>query len=227
MIKPSSFLPHSKFGATISRRDFGTMAAIAGATSTLTACAEETDVDTAPTAESNLAMTHLIDTIYQVCFVVTDLQAAIKTWTEQLKVGPFLVFENFTFTDDDGAPLPVDISLALAYSGDNFIELIQLNAGRPSIYDFVADAGGGFHHIAKLTSDLEASIAEAEAAGFPLAFKGNFAPDGRLAYVDASSAYGGYMEYVEYNETVAGLLRYMRAGANSWDGATPTMPFPE
>lgn len=219
MIKPASLL---------SRRGFGAFATTVGATAALAACAEETEVETAPAPaeDTGPAMTHLIDTVYQVCFVVTDLQAAIKTWTEQLKIGPFLVFENFTFTDDGGAPLPVDISLALAYSGDNFIELIQLNAGRPSIYDAVTDAGGGFHHIAKLTTDLDASVAEAEAAGFPLAFKGNFEPDGRLAYVDARAAYGGYMEYVEYNETVAGLLHYMRTGADSWDDVTPTMPFP-
>ena len=220
MIKPDSLS---------TRRTFGALAATAGATLALSACAENTDLETpsAPVEESGPAMTHLINTVYQVCFVVTDLRAAIKTWTEQLKIGPFLVFENFTFTDDNGAPLPVNISVALAYSGDNFIELIQLNAGRPSIYDAVTDAGGGFHHIAKLTNDLDVSIAEAEAAGFPLAFKGNFAPDGRLAYVDARSADGGYMEYVEYNETVAGLLHYMRAGADTWDGVTPTMPFPE
>ena len=218
MTKPPSLT------SPISRRTFGALGALPAAMAAgvvTPANAQETAAPAGP------VMNHLIGTIYQVCFVVTDLEAAVKHWTEKLKIGPFLMFENFTFTDPDGASLPTNISLALAYSGDNFIELIKLNSGRPTIYDAVTDTGGGFHHLAKLTNDLDASIAEAEAAGHPLAFLGHFEPDARLAYVDARSTYGGYMEYVEYNETIAGLLHYMRAGAERWDGVTPTMPFPE
>lgn len=215
MTKPSS---------PFSRRAFGALTTVAAATG-LAGCSDAAE-DQSPSENTGPAMTHLINTIYQVCFVVTDLEEAINHWTEKLKIGPFLVFENFTFNDKEGNPLPVNISIALAYSGDNFIELIKVNSGRPTIYDAVADAGGGFHHLAKLTNDLDASIAESEAAGHPLAFYGHFEPDARLAYVDASSTYGGYMEYVEYNETIAGLLHYMRAGADNWDGVTKTMPFP-
>jgi hypothetical protein len=206
----------------ISRRSFGTVAATTAAIGVgVSACSDaDTDVD-APKAE------HLIGTIYQTCFVVTDLEASIKEWTEKLKIGPFLVFESFVMNDKDGAPLPFDIKIGLAYSGDSFIELIQPNDDRPSIYSEVAANGGGFHHIAKLTSDLDVSIAESEAAGHPLAVLGHFEPNNRLAYVDARSTYGGYMEYVEYNEFIGGLLHYMRDAAETWDGVTPTMPFPE
>jgi len=218
----------TKLYSPLSRRTFGAFTSVAAATGMASCSDAEIEAVTEEMSPTPVGqkMNHLIGTIYQVCFVVTDLQAAIQLWTKKLKIGPFLVFENFTFTDPEGNPLPLNISLALAYSGDNFIELIQLNSGRPSIYDAVTDAGGGFHHLAKLTNDLDASIVESEAAGHPLAFKGHFEPDARLAYVDARSTYGGYMEYVEYNETVAGLLHYMRAGAESWDGKTPTMQFP-
>ena len=205
----------------MSRRSFGTVATTAALGVGVSSCSDaDTDVDAAK-AE------HLIGTIYQTCFVVTDLEASIKDWTEKLKVGPFLVFESFVMNDKDGAPLPFDIKIGLAYSGDSFIELIQPNDDRPSIYSEVAANGGGFHHIAKLTRDLDASIAESEAAGHPLAVLGHFEPNNRLAYVDARSTYGGYMEYVEYNEFIGGLLHYMRDAAENWDGVTPTMPFPE
>ena len=207
----------------ISRRSFGTVSTLAATTAALgvAGCAE---ADTEATPERT---EHLINTIYQTCFVVTDLEASIKEWTEKLKIGPFLVFESFVMNDKEGGPLPFDIKIGLAYSGDSFIELIQPNDDRPSIYSEVAKNGGGFHHIAKLTSDLDASIAESEAAGYPLAVLGHFEPNNRLAYVDARSTYGGYMEYVEYNEFIGGLLHYMRDAAKNWDGVTQTMPFPE
>lgn len=206
----------------LSRRSLGALSAVAASAITLTACgSDSTD------SEADAPEAHLIGTIYQTCFVVTDLEAAIKEWTERLKIGPFLVFENFTMTDKEGVPLPFNISLALAYSGDSFIELIQENDDRPSIYSEVTSRGGGFHHIAKLTNDLDASIAEAETAGYPLAVLGHFEPNNRLAYMDARTTYGGYLELVEYNDVIGGLLHYMRAAADNWDGVTPTMPFPE
>ncbi|NKB42718.1 MAG: hypothetical protein GKS03_00430 [Alphaproteobacteria bacterium] len=211
--------------SVVSRRSFGTLSSIAAATTIagLSGCSEANE----ETAVKDAPKDHLIGTIYQTCFVVTDMEASIKEWTEKLKIGPFLIFESFVMNDKDGAPLPFDIKIGLAYSGDSFIELIQPNDDRPSIYSEVANNGGGFHHIAKLTSDLDASIAESEAAGHPLAVLGHFEPNNRLAYVDARSTYGGYMEYVEYNEFIGGLLHYMRDAAENWDGVTPTMPFPE
>lgn len=172
-------------------------------------------------------MSQLIGTIYQTCFIVPDLETGIRQWVERLNTGPFLVFENFAFTEKDGSPMPIDVSLALAYSGDSFIELIQLNDGRPNIYSDVAKRGGGFHHIAKLSNDLDASVKETEEAGHPLAFIGFFEPNSGCAYMDCRSTFGGYLEYVQYNEAIGGLLDYMRTSADNWDGTTPTMPFPE
>ncbi|MDG2241903.1 MAG: VOC family protein [Rhodospirillaceae bacterium] len=215
----------TKSKSPVSRRTFGTLSSVAALTG-LAGCSDASE-DAVTSAATDSPREHLIDAIYQTCFVVTDMEASIKEWTEKLKIGPFLVFESFVMNDKDGAPLPFDIKIGLAYSGDSFIELIQPNDDRPSIYSDVANNGGGFHHIAKLTNDLDASIAEAEAAGYPLAVLGHFEPGNRLAYVDARATYGGYMEYVEYNEFIGGLLHYMRDAAENWDGVTPTMPFPE
>ena len=99
----------------VSRRTFGTLSSIA-ATATvagLSGCSEASE-ETAASVDA--PRDHLINTIYQTCFVVTDLEASIKEWTEKLKIGPFLVFESFVMNDKEGAPLPFDIKIGVRSS---------------------------------------------------------------------------------------------------------------
>ena len=81
-------------------------------------------------------------TIIQNGWVVDDLFAAIKKWTDFYGVGPFWVSEQVV--PDDvlyrGEPAHLDMKVALAQAGNVQIELIQQNSDGPSAYrDFQID----------------------------------------------------------------------------------------
>lgn len=108
----------------------------------------------------------------QLAFLVRDMDAALEVWTERLKVGPFVVFEqalgNRHFIHR-GARSPVDFSLALSYVGDTQIELICPKNDAPSIYTEAMRTGVGgamAHHIAYWPDDMEAARRELTAKGF-------------------------------------------------------------
>ena len=170
-------------------------------------------------------MTVPTGSIYQSAFVVPDLQAGMREWAEKLGVGPWMVFDPFGFTDQDGTALPVNISIALAFSGDHFIELIQVNDDTPSVFSEVAAQGGGFHHMAKLTTDPDADIADMEAKGFPLAFRGYFG-DSSCSFIDTRALTGVYLEFVHVNEGFHGLLGFAKEAHKNWDGQDLILELP-
>lgn len=167
--------------------------------------------------------------IYQICFVVPDLAEAIEEWTSTKRAGPFFLFEHFDFADPSykGQAVAPDVSLALGYSGDLNIELIQQHDETPSVYrDMIETRGYGFHHFARLTSDIDRSIADMESQDSPCVFSGKFEPDTRFAYCDSRSGLGCFTEFVEFNEAVDGLLALMQDAAKDWDGSDPVRSLP-
>lgn len=172
---------------------------------------------------------HKIGAVYQICFVVPDLQAAIAEWAEKRGAGPFFLFEHFSFIDPDyrGDAIAPDVSLALGYSGDLNIELIQQHDQTPSVYrEKIDQTGYGLHHFARLTSDIDHSIAESEVQGAPCVFTAKFEPNTRLAYCDARATLGCFTEFIEFNEAVEGLLTHMHEAAQNWDGKDAVHPLP-
>jgi hypothetical protein len=108
----------------------------------------------------------------QVAYLVEDMNAALDVWTERLKVGPFVVFEQALGSRHfihRGERSSMQFSVALSYIGDTQIELIcQTNDG-PSIYTEAKQRGlveGGVHHIAFWPDDMDAAHRELTASGF-------------------------------------------------------------
>jgi hypothetical protein len=108
----------------------------------------------------------------QLAFLVSDMDAALEMWTEKLKVGPFVVFEQALGSRHfihRGERSPIEFSLALAYVGDTQIELICQKNDAPSIYSEARKKGlvdGGAHHIAFWPDDMAAAHRELTASGF-------------------------------------------------------------
>lgn len=169
-------------------------------------------------------MLHKIGSIYQICFVVPNLRDAVEEWTSSGRAGPFYLFENFEFKNPNykGEAIAPDVSLALGYSGDLNIELIEQHDDTPSIYKEQIDSKGyGFHHFARLSANMDQSIAEETVWGYACSFSAAFADGTRCAYIDTRSITGGFTEYIEYNDGVEGLLGLMHDAAKDWDGTEP------
>ena len=119
-------------------------------------------------------MTQPLQTVRQLAYVVRDLDAALKYWTENLKAGPFFLFEHCPLLDQKylGKPGNADVTLALGNSGGLQIELIYQHNDAPSVYKEFLDAGRvGVHHFGLMPVDYAAACAEYRARGHVAAFE--------------------------------------------------------
>jgi hypothetical protein len=108
-------------------------------------------------------MTTVKPKIFQLAYIVADIDAAIAHWSKLLGVGPFFVVRHAAYEEQTykGALTNPDVSLAFAYSGQCNIELIQLHDDEPSVYrDFVKQRGHGMQHLGALSDNIEADSRE-------------------------------------------------------------------
>jgi hypothetical protein len=73
--------------------------------------------------------------VFQMAYVVEDIDASMRRWVEQLKVGPWFLLEHFTGERGSyrGEPGDVDVALAMGYAGHMLVELIAPNNDGPSV----------------------------------------------------------------------------------------------
>jgi methylmalonyl-CoA/ethylmalonyl-CoA epimerase len=123
----------------------------------------------------------------QCAVVVRDLDQAVRSWVEELGIGPWTgyrleapLLQEMRYHGDEVA---FAFRHALAWQGDLQFELIEPIAG-PSIFaDHLAAHGEGMHHIGKYVPDHPQAVAEALAAGFsPVQSARGFGAEGDGAF---------------------------------------------
>lgn len=173
-------------------------------------------------------LTQLPGSVYQIAYLVSDLESAAGQWARLTGAGPFMLFSHFEFIDPvyNGQPTSVDVSVALGFSAGLCIELIQQHDERPSIYhDWRLARGYGLHHMAMLSADYPGDIDHWAGVGAPAVFTAGFGDGTRLAYLDTRDALGCYLELVEFSDFVRGALTGLRDAHAGWDGQDVLRPF--
>lgn len=133
---------------------------------------------------------------FQQAYLVNDLGASIRGWSDLFGAGPFVWVphhktERFTYR---GTSQEADVSYAFGYLGDVMIQLIQQHDDTPSIYRDMFEKGEeGFHHVACLVRDFEAEHRRLLAMGFDSACR-LWADGVDAAYFDTRSANGCFTE---------------------------------
>jgi hypothetical protein len=106
-------------------------------------------------------MSRLFGPVRQNGYVVRDIEAAMKHWIEVLQVGPWFYIDRVQ-TDwfrHRGQDSTVELSIALANSGDLQIELIQQRNDAPSMYKEFLDSGReGLQHVAFWSTDYQSPV---------------------------------------------------------------------
>jgi len=143
--------------------------------------------------------------VHQVGIVVADLDTAVAEHSRLRGCEPgdwrLDVFGPDSVEELTVRGAPAAFSMRLAFHGEApELELIQPLEG-PSIYaEWLAETGGGLHHLAVVVTSLEQATATMERAGFPTLQAGRgFAPEGRggFAYYNTAPALGYLLEAVE------------------------------
>lgn len=162
--------------------------------------------------------------LLQLGHVVTDMAAAIEHWTSR-GVGPFYEMTHVPLPEQmyRGKPTDVDMSVSLSYSGAVQIELIVQHNEAPSLYrDFLEERpGGGLHHIAFLTEQLDQAVAYGTEIDTPLLQQWTDRLGGRYAYLERRSAADPYIELLEVTPTLLGFFEHVQKACARWDGTRP------
>lgn len=162
-----------------------------------------------------------LDCIYQMAFVVEALEPACLRWAQTAGAGPFFLFDPFAFIDPRYRGLPAEpgIAIALGFSGDICIELIEVRGKGPSVFDGAAP--GQLHHVARLSGDIDGTLAELGANGAETVFEGRFFPDTRMAFADTRAMLGCWTEVIACNPDIEGALAMIADAHSGWDGRDP------
>jgi hypothetical protein len=160
----------------------------------------------------------------QLCWVVPDLEAAMRQWTTTAGAGPFFVFEEFHFEQGLYRGRPSDIQAcraAMGQLGDLQIELVEPLDDGPGLWtDLVPRGRLGFHHTGLYCTDYQADRAAYLAAGAEMAFEG-LMMGARTCYIDTSPTLGFMTELVTANPIAEQVFGAIRQASIGWDGSDP------
>ena len=175
-------------------------------------------------------MSRLYGPVFQIAYVVKDMDAALAHWTGTMGVGPFyrfplpLPFDWLRLDEtaaDSAAQAGMLGAVAIAYSGDTMIELITPGA-TPSPYTrFLEQGRHGVHHLGTIATDYDAQMAAARAAGIAVVMEGEL-PLSRFAYLETDALWPGTMvEIIDMRPPMVELFDMIKAAAKDWDGKDP------
>ena len=120
-------------------------------------------------------MSRIFGAVCQNGYVVRDIRAAMDHWVNVMGVGPWYYIDRvktdyFRHRDQDSA---MEMSVALANSGDLQIELIQQRNDAPSMYKEFLDSGReGLQHMSYWTRDYQALYDRALSLGYKVGHEG-------------------------------------------------------
>lgn len=158
-------------------------------------------------------------------YVVRDLRAAMDHWINVMGVGPWFYIERVKtdYFRHRGKDSNVEMSIALANSGDLQIELIQQMNDAPSMYKEFLDAGHeGLQHMSYWTTDYQTVYDRALSNGFKVGHEGQIGGEkGRFCYFDTQSHPGTVIEISDISGNKGRFFEHIKKAAIGWDGSEP------
>jgi hypothetical protein len=161
---------------------------------------------------------HRTEAIYQVAFIVDDLESAALSWGRR-GAGPFYRFDDFRFSEmlyPRGAESPT-LSILLGYSGDTMLELIRVQGDPLGLFDAVPAPSPAPHHLAMLVEDIDGYL-ERQGCREQLAMHGLFPTGTPIAMLDTRRELGLLTELVTLDDSVREMIATMRREAAEFDG---------
>ena len=167
--------------------------------------------------------------VFQIAYVVDEIEKHIDYWTQVMGVGPFFHFPvplPFEWLRANGTDLAVDApvfkAVAVAYSGDTMIELIEPGYAPSTYRDFLESGKSGVHHLGTFTDRLEEELAAAQKARMKVVLEGEL-PFSRFAYLEPADAKPGtIIEMIDARPAMLETLEKIKQAARDWDGKNRT-----
>jgi methylmalonyl-CoA/ethylmalonyl-CoA epimerase len=134
----------------------------------------------------------------QIGIVVRDLDAAIRSYVNDHGIGPWQMVEFHSgeaeALREHGQPVERSWRLATAMIGSVQWELIEPLDDESDYARFLAEKGGGVHHIAVRPTDFDQALADIANKGDQPVLSGVFGPGIRVAYLPTEEDLGVIVE---------------------------------
>ncbi|NYT76039.1 VOC family protein [Alcaligenaceae bacterium] len=164
--------------------------------------------------------------VRQIGYVVSDIEKAMKHWSDVLGVGPWFYKEDVGTTEFryyGNNSQPPKLSIALANSGSLQIELIQQRDDAPSLYlDSLKRGGECAQHVAYWTADRFDEYAKVlHERGYVEGHGGRMGTRGRFGYFLHPDLPSGVIELSEMTGGKGEYFEEIRRASVGWDGLEP------
>ena len=168
-------------------------------------------------------MSRIFGPVRQNGYVVRDIQAAMDHWIKVMGVGPWYYVDRVKtdYFRHRGRDSDIEMSIALANSGNLQIELIQQRNDAPSMYqEFLAAGREGLQHMSFWTTDYQALYDRALTLGYKVGHEGQIGGEkGRFAYFDTEAHPGTVIEISDISGGKGRFFERLRQVAADWDGS--------
>jgi hypothetical protein len=169
-------------------------------------------------------LSRIFGQISQIGYVVRDIHVSMGHWVRN-GVGPWFYIKKveLDYFRYRGVDSDLQMSVALANSGDVQIELIQQLNDASSMYkDFLDSGREGAQHIAYWTKDYQTLYDHVLSRGYVVAQEGRIGGEtGRFAYLDTETDAGTVIEISDISGAKGQFFDYVRHAAATWDGTDP------
>jgi hypothetical protein len=166
-----------------------------------------------------MKLAQMFGNVRQEGYIVRDMHATIRRWTEALGVGPFFVMPGVKVpVVYKGVEVVAEMDVAFGHHGDYQIEITQQTNDVPTIWsDFIRSGGEGFHHYAFWTTDFQRDLDAAHALGMDPV---------QTAFNRSSMCYfepmpGFVFELSEHGPGSAANRERIAEASRNWDGSDP------
>ena len=173
--------------------------------------------------------------IFQLGYIVPDVDASMRFYAETLKIGPFTCSRGFKAPNGlyRGSRDMPELTIAHAYNGRLFVEFIQQHDTTPSVYKELTDEHGcGLHHfgLAIESEQYDNTLAFYYNLGFEDVFTDTLPGGTRIRYIGPKGKSAlekmrnetgvSYLECVEILPGEEAMFTDIYKASLSWDGTT-------
>ena len=170
-------------------------------------------------------MSRIFGAVCQNGYIVRDIRAAMDHWSNVMGVGPWYYIDRVKtdYFRHRGKDSAMEMSVALANSGDLQIELIQQRNDAPSMYKEFLDSGReGLQHMSYWSRDYQGLYDRALSLGYKVGHEGQIGGEkGRFAYFDTEAHPGTVVEISDISGSKGSFFEHIRKVAATWDGSEP------
>ncbi len=172
-------------------------------------------------------VTPVLGDAMQVAYLVRDMDAMLRTWTEVLRVGPFVELTSVPPVDGNyyGVPTRPQLRMAWSFMGTTQIAVLQQLNDAPGPYtDFLKSGREGIEHIGYWPKDAAIARAHLEAQGLKRCYE--VKTGGGVVYYDPPPGMDARIAVIEPSDSRDRIYGVLKGLVRTWDGSRPVRRYP-